>query len=307
MGCGEGALEDVEGLECMERKFKLSSKEELDIAAFKIRCGIVREIAGNHGGHIGGSLDLSEMLAVVYSDFMNVRPDEPDWEDRDYMIFSKGHAGPALYSALSWKGFFPKERLDKLNKFSSELPGHCDRNKVPGVDATSGSLGQGLSIASGIALAAKIKDSDQVVFCVTGDGESDEGQIWEAAQAAAHFKLDNLVGFLDWNKMQIDGSNDEVMKLGDPVEKYKSFGWNAVCVDGSSVTQIQKAVKNALERKNEKPNMIVLDTRKGYGLNCVSELPNNHCIGFPDEMVNRALSELREQAAILGLDFNEVW
>lgn len=296
-------MEDLEGLE------KMSSKKELDIAAFKIRCGIIREIAGNHGGHIGGSLDLSEMLAVVYSDFMRVRPTEPEWEDRDFMIFSKGHAGPALYSVLAWKGFFPKERLDYLNKFGNEkeLPGHCDRQKVPGVDATSGSLGQGLSIASGVALGAKIKKTDQRVFCVIGDGESDEGQVWEAVQAAAHFKLDNLIAFLDWNKMQIDGSNDEVMSIGDPVKKFLAFGWNTVCVDGSNTLEIHKAVSEAVGRKDGKPSMIVLDTEKGHGISCVAELPNNHCIGFPDDMIAKATEELKKQSSELGIDFEEAW
>ncbi|MCR5651807.1 MAG: transketolase [Lachnospiraceae bacterium] len=291
----------------MIQKEGLSSKEELDIAAFEIRCGIIREIAGNHGGHIGGSLDLSEMLAVVYSDFLRVDPSEPDKEDRDFMIFSKGHAGPALYSALACRGFFPKDRLDRLNKFSSELPGHCDRNKVPGVDATTGSLGQGLSIACGAALGAKIKDTDQRIFCVIGDGESDEGQIWEAAQAAAHFKLDNLITFLDWNKMQIDGTNDEVMLLGDPVKKFSAFGWNAELVDGSDTLKIQDAVRKAVSEKNGRPSMIVLDTKKGYGIECVSSLPNNHCIGFPDEMVAKAMKELKTRAEELGVDLEKIW
>ncbi len=300
-------METLEGLSHMTSTEQLSSKKELDVAAFEIRCGIVREIAANHGGHIGGSLDLAEMLAVVYSDFMRIEPDDPKWPDRDFMIFSKGHAGPALYSALAWKGFFPKERLDKLNKFSSEMPGHCDRNKVPGVDATTGSLGQGLSVACGVALGAKIKESDQRVFCVIGDGESDEGQIWEAAQAAAHFRLDNLIAFLDWNKMQIDGSNDEVMTLGDPVLKFRSFGWDAVCVDGSDTKKIQDEVYRAVSQKNEKPFMIVLDTKKGYGLKCVSDLKNNHCIGFPDTMEQEAMKELRERAAELEVKFERIW
>ena len=287
-------------------KENLSTKRELDIAAFEIRCGIVREIAANHGGHIGGSLDLSEMMAVVYSDFMRIDTKDPDKADRDFMIFSKGHAGPALYSTLAWKGFFPKERLDLLNKYSSELPGHCDRNKVPGVDATTGSLGQGLSIACGAALGAKIKESDQRVFCVIGDGESDEGQIWEAAQAAAHFRLDNLIVFLDWNKMQIDGSNDEVMTLGDPVLKFGAFGWDAVCVAGSDTSEIQDAVFRAVTQRDGKPFMIVLDTKKGYGLKCVSELPNNHCIGFPDQMIEEAEKELRARAAELEVDFERI-
>ena len=279
----------------------LSSQLELERQALKIRFGIIRAIISNHGGHIGGSLDLAEMLAVVYSDFMRVKPEQPDWAHRDFMIFSKGHAGPALYSALALKGFFPEERLDNLNNTNSLLPGHCDRNHVPGVDATTGSLGQGLSLACGVALAAKLRGTVQRVFCVTGDGESAEGQIWEAAQFAAHYNLHNLVAFLDWNKKQIDGSTDEVMSLGDAVAKYRAFGWNAVCICGSDVIAIQDAVKSALQQK-EAPSMIVLDTVKGHGVACVSCLPNNHCIGFSENMQIEALHELREQAVRLGME-----
>lgn len=281
---------------------KLSSKLDLEIAALKIRLGIIKAISSNHGGHIGGSLDLAEMLAVVYSDFMRVEPQNPRSENRDFMIFSKGHAGPALYSTLCWKGYFPEERLTNLNNPNSLLPGHCDRNKVPGVDATSGSLGQGLSIACGVALGAKIKKSDQRVFCVTGDGESAEGQIWEAAQCAAHFKLNNLIAFLDWNKKQIDGTNDKVMALGDPAEKYKAFGWNACVVNGTDVLAIQYVIKNALLHDNDKPTMIVLDTVKGQGAKCIMDLENNHCIGFSDEMRIRVMAELDAQAKMLGME-----
>lgn len=280
----------------------LTSKEQLEKNALQIRLNIIREISGNRGGHIGGALDLADMLAVVYSDFMRIRPQEPRWEDRDFMIFSKGHSGPALYAALAWKGVLPEDRLDHLNKPSSLLPGHCDRNKVIGVDATTGSLGQGLSIACGAALAAKVTGRDQRVFCVTGDGESAEGQIWEAAQFAAHYHLDNLIAFLDWNKMQIDGTNDEVMALGDPVAKYTAFGWNACTVTGSDVLEIQSAVQKAVEQPNGKPTMIVLDTIKGQGAKCIMEMPNNHCIGFPDDLREKVMQELREQGKALGME-----
>lgn len=282
----------------------LSSKEQLEKVALQIRLGIIRAISSNRGGHIGGSLDLAEMMAVVYSDFMRVDTQNPRWENRDFMIFSKGHAGPVLYSTLAYKGFFPYERLDNLNKPNSLLPGHCDRNKVPGVDATTGSLGQGLSIACGAALAAKARGTDQHVFCVTGDGESAEGQIWEAAQFAAHYELDNLVAFLDWNKMQIDGTNDQVLKLGDPVAKYQAFGWNACKVQGTDVIAIQAAVQNAVEHPNGKPTMIVLDTVKGQGATCIMEMANNHCIGFPDALREQVMEELREQGAKLGVEVN---
>jgi len=288
------------------RTITKSDKKTLDENALKIRWNIVREIVGNGGGHIGGSLDLAEMLSVVYTDFIRIKPDEPDWDDRDYIIFSKGHSGPALYATLAWKGFFPSSRLDGLNKPDVFLPGHCDR-KVPGVDATTGSLGQGLSIACGLALGAKIKKSDQIVFCVTGDGESDEGQIWEAAQAAAHFKLENLIAFLDWNKMQIDGSNEEVMSLGNPRDKYEAFGWNAVSVKGNDVVGIQSAVENAVLYPNGKPTMIVLDTVKGYGISSVSEMKNNHCIGFPEPLRSSAINELKEKGKELGTELDESW
>ena len=281
---------------------KLSSKIDLERAALKIRIGIIKAISSNHGGHIGGSLDLADLMAVVYSDFMRVDPLIPGKEDRDFMIFSKGHAGPALYSTLAMKGYFPYDRLENLNNPNSLLPGHCDRTKVPGVDATSGSLGQGLSIACGVALAAKVKKIDQRVFCVTGDGESAEGQIWEAAQCAAHFKLDNLIAFLDWNKKQIDGSNDEVMALGDAVAKYRAFGWNAELVKGTDVLAIQSAIKNAIENPNGKPTMIVLDTIKGQGCQCVMDLANNHCIGFPDDMKKKVDEELSNRGHELGME-----
>lgn len=280
---------------------KLSTKLELEKAALKIRLGMVRGFTANKGGHIGGSLDLAEVMSVVYSDFMRIDPSNPQKDGRDFMIFSKGHAGPALYSTLSFKGYFPEDRMDNLNNENSLLPGHCDRTKVPGVDATSGSLGQGLSIACGVALSAKAQKRDQRVFCVVGDGESAEGQIWEAVQCAAHYKLNNLIAFLDWNKMQIDGTNDQVMTLGDAVSKYKAFGWNAVKVNGADVVAIQEAVDEAVNNSN-KPTMIVLDTIKGNGATCIMEMTNNHCIGFPDDVREKVVAELKEKAEMLGLE-----
>lgn len=285
----------------MSTKF-LTDKLTLEQNALKIRKGILRAMFSNKGGHIGGSLDLAEMLAVVYTDFMEIDPKNPRYENRDFMIFSKGHAGPALYSTLALKGVIPYDQLDNLNNVNSKLPGHCDRNKVMGVDASTGSLGQGLSIAAGVALGAKIKKTNQKVFCVTGDGESGEGQIWEAAQFAAHHKLDNLIAFLDWNKMQIDGTVDEVLTLGDPVEKYTAFGWNTVCVKGTDVLSIQEAVKKAIDNKNGKPTMIVLDTVKGQGLNCIMEMKNNHCIGISDELKSKIIDEINAQAKKLGIE-----
>lgn len=274
---------------------------ELKRSALKIRAAIVAAIAAKGGGHIGGSLDLAELMAVLYDEYMNVRPEMPEWEDRDYLICSKGHAGPAIYATLALKGFFPYERLKTLNQEKSLLPGHCDRLKVPGVDATTGSLGQGLSIATGVALALKTKNRNQKVFCITGDGESAEGQIWEAAQFAAHYKLNNLIAFLDWNKMQIDGSNSEVMELGDVGKKYEAFGWNSICVNGAEVLEIKDAIDWALKMKNEKPTMIILDNIKGYGVECISSLDNNHCIGLGSELYIEAMQELELCAKRLGV------
>lgn len=269
--------------------------------ALRIRAAIVAAIAAKGGGHIGGSLDLSELLAVLYHCYMRVNPKEPAWEGRDYLICSKGHAGPAIYAALALQGFFPYEMLGTLNQEGSLLPGHCDRLKVPGVDATAGSLGQGLSIAAGIALAAKTRGSSQRVFCITGDGESAEGQIWEAAQFSAHFQLDNLVAFLDWNKMQIDGSNDQVMALRDAGAKYQAFGWDTYFVDGSDVMQIKESIGKAIADRNGKPSMIILDTVKGQGISCICDMENNHCIGFGQELYEKSAEELENQAVQLGV------
>lgn len=280
----------------------MKNKSELEYFALQIRRGIVESIAAKGGGHIGGSLDLAEVLAVLYSEILNIRPEDPDWDDRDYVVCSKGHAGPAMYTTLALKGFFPYEWLSTLNRAGTLLPGHCDRTKVPGIDATTGSLGQGLSIACGLALGAKQKGKGQKVFCIVGDGELAEGQNWEAAQFAAHYALDNLLVFLDWNKKQIDGTNDEVMKLGDAQKKFEAFGWNAVTVNGQDVLAILEAVKDAVSRKDGKPFAIVLDTKKGAGVTCVESLANNHCIGFPEAMKVQALAELNAREEQMDLE-----
>ena len=280
----------------------LPDKKTLEQTALNIRLDIIREMKSNKGGHIGGSFDLAEVLSVIYNDFLRIDVKKPKSLDRDFMILSKGHAGPALYATLALKGIIPDSQLDNLNNINSLLPGHCDRNKVLGADASTGSLGQGLSIAAGVALGAKIKNSDQRIFCITGDGESAEGQIWEAAQFASHHKLDNLISFLDFNNMQIDGTVEEVMSLGDPVKKYQAFGWNAVEVDGHDVVAIQNGIKKAIENKNNKPTMIVLKTIKGYGAKCITEMKNNHCIGLSDELLEKIMNELNQQAKILEME-----
>lgn len=280
------------------------TERELKEFARKIRVGIVESIYHKGGGHIGGSLDLAELLAVLYDEVLRVCPEKPDWPERDYVVCSKGHAGPAMYATLALKGFFPYELLNTLNRGGTTLPGHCDRMKVPGIDATTGSLGQGLSIACGLAMGSKIAKTEQRTYCILGDGELAEGQNWEAAQFAAHYQLNNLIAFLDWNKKQIDGTNDEVMKLGDVVGKFEKFGWNACLIDGSNISAIYSAVQSA-NQSIQKPSLIVLDTVKGGNISCIASLDNNHCIGFNKELADRALAELKAQTDSLNAEGNQ--
>ena len=266
--------------------------KELYYFANDIRKTVVEAISSKGGGHIGGSLSICDLVAALYGDVMNVDPSNPSWQGRDYLVCSKGHAGPALYAALALRGFFPKEWLKDLNKGGSHLPGHCDRNRVPGIDATTGSLGQGLSIACGLAHSIKIAKTNQYVYCITGDGENDEGQIWEAAMYAAHYKLYHLIMFLDWNKKQIDGTNDEVMGLGDLKEKYRAFGWHVQSINGNDIESIKGAIAIAKAAKSEQPCMILLDTVKGAGIKAIESIDNNHCIGVPKVLAESCLREL---------------
>lgn len=297
----EGHLYQSMNWETSGKEITMKDEKELAQLALQIRRGIVNGIAAKGGGHIGGSLDLAELFAVLYGDVMRVRPEEPKWEDRDYLVCSKGHAGPCVYAALALCGFFPYERLLTLNQNGTMLPGHCDREKVPGIDATTGSLGQGLSIAAGMALGAKLSATLQRVYCVLGDGELAEGQNWEAAQFAAHYKLGNLTAFLDWNKLQIDGRNEEVMTLGDAQRKFAAFGWETALVNGRDIPAIRSAIRNA-EEDGQTPTLIVLDTVKGGGVPCIESIQSNHCIAVSGELAARALDELNEQARQLGME-----
>lgn len=215
-------------------------------------------------GHVGGCLSIADLLAVLYFDVMNIDPANPKMEGRDRLVLSKGHAGPALYAALAEKGYFPLEMLSTLNQPGTKLPSHCDMLRTPGIDMTTGSLGQGYSCAVGVATAAKLMNGKEYIYAVIGDGESQEGQIWEAAMAAAHYKLDNLISFMDYNNAQIDGSVDEVMSLGKPAEKFEAFGYYTQTVDGHDVEAILGAIENA-KKQTGCPSMIVLNTVKGKG------------------------------------------
>ena len=245
---------------------KAEKMKELRVFAQEIRVEALKTIGSLGFGHVGGSMSVVEALAVLYGSVMKIDPKNPRWEDRDWCVMSKGHAGPAMYATLGLKGFYPIEQAYTLNQPHTNFPSHTDRTKTPGVDLTTGSLGQGMSTATGAALANKVDGRDNHVFVFVGDGECDEGQVWEAAQFAAHYKLDHLICFVDSNKRQLDGAVDDIMSHGKGIgAKFDAFGWNVIDVaDGNDVEQIYDAVEAAYQVTG-KPTCIVLNTIKGKG------------------------------------------
>ena len=271
---------------------------ELENFAREIRKKTLYMIGKLGVGHIGGALSVADILALLYGREMNYDPKDPQWEGRDLLVLSKGHAGPALYAALALKGFFPIDWLDTLNQGGTRLPSHCDRNLTPGIDMTTGSLGQGFSAACGIALGRKIDRNPVRVFTIIGDGESDEGQVWEAAMFAAHYKLSNIIAFTDHNKMQIDGMVNQVMDLGDLEGKWRSFGWYTDRCDGHNISAMHEAVSRAREQAgdtNAKPAMIILDTIKGKGAAFCEGNMDNHNMNFSLDVANEAIAALGEE------------
>ena len=256
-----------------------------------IRRDIVSMIHRAKSGHPGGSLSVVEILTALYFDEMNVDSSNPKMEDRDRFVLSKGHAAPALYATLAEKGYFDKEELNGLRKIGRMLQGHPDMKKVAGIDMSTGSLGQGLSAANGMALAGKLDNKDYTVYTILGDGEIQEGQIWEAAMTASHYKLDNLIAFVDLNGLQIDGSNEEVMNVNPVDDKFKSFGWNVIVINGHSFEEIGNAVDEA-KKVTGKPTVIIAKTVKGKG---VSFMENNaawHGTAPNAEQAEQALKDL---------------
>lgn len=262
---------------------------ELEQFALEIRVNILETLNHLGFGHYGGSLSIVETLAVLYGEIMPMTPELFSKKDRDYFVLSKGHAGPALYSTLYLKGFFNQEFLHSLNANGTRLPSHPDKNLTPGVDMTTGSLGQGVSVATGIAYAQVIEKSDHFTYTIVGDGELNEGQCWEAFQFAAHQKLSNLFVFVDDNKKQLDGLTEEICQPGDYVQKFEAFGFEAVRVDGSSILAIYDTILALKLSNSSKPKCIVLDTIKGQGVSLIENMTSNHHLR-PDQAQLSALS-----------------
>ena len=266
-------------------------RESLEAKARDIRILTIDAIGFLGVGHIGGALSVVELLTVLYYRHLRHDPARPRWPGRDRLVLSKGHAGPALYSTLASRGFFPEDWLHTLNKGGTMLPSHCDRNKTPGIDMTTGSLGQGLSAACGIALANRIDGIDCDVYAILGDGESDEGQVWEAAMLASKYRLTRLIAFTDNNKLQIDGPTKEIMDLGRLEDKWAAFGWRASRADGHDVAAIDEAIREAKDRGG--PAMIILDTIKGKGASFCEGAVTNHNMAFDYETAKAAIAQLR--------------
>ena len=278
----------------------MDQKEVKALKAFavRIRLATLEAIHAIGSGHVGGALSIADVLAVLYGREMNVRAEDPRWPDRDKLVCSKGHAGPGVYGTLALKGYFPYEELKTLNRNGTRLPSHCDRTKTPGIDVTTGSLGQGTSQAVGLALGDRLKGRKDRVFLIVGDGEMDEGQCWEAFAFAAARKLGNLVVLIDWNKKQLDGLCDDVLPMGSFAQKMTAFGFDTVQVDGNDV----EAVAAALERTRQggdKPYAIVLDTVKGAGVADVANTVMNHSIPVNDEKFEKWTGELKAELAEL--------
>lgn len=267
-------------------------------AANQIRQDIITMLVPAKSGHPGGSLSAADILTVLYFQEMRIRPNEPLWSGRDRFVLSKGHAAPVLYAVLAEKGYFAKDELLGLRQTGRMLQGHPDMKGIPGVDMSTGSLGQGLSAANGMALAGKMDGADYRVYAVLGDGELAEGQVWEAAMAAAHFKLDNLTAILDFNGLQIDGTTDEVMSTAPLPEKWRAFGWHVIELDGHDIEALVQGFAQARSVKG-KPTILIAKTIKGKGVSFMENAVGWHGNAPNAEQAEVALKALREEVAQL--------
>lgn len=266
---------------------------EVTRLARDIRVATLKSLTQLGFGHYGGSMSVVETLAVLYGSVMKIDPADPDWPERDYFVLSKGHAGPALYSTLAIKGYFPVEELSTLNHNGTRLPSHPDRLKTRGVDATTGSLGQGISIAGGMALSHKLAGRPNRVFCIVGDGELNEGQCWEAFQFIAHHRLNNLTVFVDWNKQQLDGELDEIICAFDLEGKFCAFGFDVVTVKGDDIPGLLEVVTPVPDAQ-ARPRVVILDSIKGQNVPYLKQLSNSHHLRLTDE-VKATLNETIRQ------------
>jgi len=265
-------------------------KKKLELLAAKIRLDVIELLKHRGYGHLGGSMSIVELMAVLYGKVLHVDPANPQMEDRDMVVLSKGHSGPAWYSALAERGFFPKEWLMTLNDGGTKLPSHPDRTKTPGVDMTTGSLGQGTSSAAGIALGQRLKGQNRFTYMIVGDGELNEGQCWEAFQFIAARKLSNCIVIIDDNKRQLDGYTKDVLYPFDYVKKMEAFGFYTQKVKGDDIEAIAEAIEKAQANK-ESANCIVLDSIKGQGVKYFEELKSNHSVKFNNDEINKAADD----------------
>lgn len=277
----------------MNERRLLMNNQQLAEVATQVRIDIIEMLTQSKSGHPGGSLSCTDILTVLYFDKMkNIDPKNPRNENRDRLVLSKGHAAPALYAVLAERGYFDKKELSTLRQYGSILQGHPDINSTPGLDMTTGSLGQGLSAANGIALAGKLDNKDYRVYAILGDGEIEEGQVWEAAMTAAHYKLDNVTAFVDNNGLQIDGTNEEVMNVNPIDDKFKAFGWNVIKIDGHNIEEIKNAIDEA-ETVKGKPTVIVAKTVKGKGVSFMENQVGWHGTAPKPEQRDQAIAELK--------------
>ena len=275
------------------------NKNEIALHAYKARKHALTGIFNAQSGHPGGSLSICDILSVLYFEVMNVDPKNPKMEDRDRFVLSKGHCAPALYATLAERGFFPVEDVHTLRRTDSYIQGHPDMKGIPGVDMSTGSLGQGISAANGMALAGKLSNKDYRVYSILGDGELEEGQVWEAAMFAAHYKLDNLTAFVDYNGLQIDGKITDVMNSEPIDDKFHAFGWNVIVIDAHNYDAILEAIEEAKATKG-KPTMILAKSVKGKGVSFMEGSPAWHGAAPNQEQFDQAIAEL--DATIKGLE-----
>ena len=267
------------------------SKEELAQSAKQIRSDIIEMVYNGKSGHPGGSLSIADILAVLYGKVMKHDPKAPDWAERDRLVLSKGHAAPALYAVLAQYGYFDAEIMKSFRKFGSILQGHPDSKKVPGVEVSTGSLGQGLSLTCGMAWGAKQQKKDFRVYCILGDGEIQEGQVWEAAMAIPNFKLNNVTAILDYNNLQIDGTVPEIMDVAPVDDKFRAFGWKVVVIDGHDLDAVISALEDS--KTSDKPTMIIAKTIKGKGVSYFEgKVSSHHIANMSDEILQQSLTEI---------------